>query len=233
MRDGPDIARIAALFGDPARANLLPALMSGCALTAGELAQEAGVTRPTASGHLARLEEAGLVVVAQQGRHRYVRLADDGVAEVLERLSVLAEGRGLKRTRPGPRDAEMRHARSCYRHLAGEMGVRLYDSLRQRRFVALGAEGLVLTGTGRTALATLGGGIGKMGRETPCCRECLDWSIRRMHLAGPLATALLDHVLTTGWAARVPDSRAIRFTRRGDAAFRAAFPVTEGGGHST
>ncbi len=129
MKEGPSIATIAALMGDPARANMLGALMAGRALTAGELAREAGVSAPTASGHLARLSEAGLVLVEAQGRHRYFRLSGPDVALVLEGLMGLAARTGRLRTRPGPRDPALRQARTCWDHMAGEWAVRLYDGL--------------------------------------------------------------------------------------------------------
>ena len=113
MREGPDITRIAALIGDPARANILNALFAGKALTAGELAREAGISPATASGHLGQLSEAGLIAVRKQGRHRYFQLADDGVAGALETLAGLAAGKGHLRTRTGPRDAALRRARIC------------------------------------------------------------------------------------------------------------------------
>src|SRR5262245_19674047 len=123
MKEGPDISIIAALIGDPARANMLMALMSGLALTASELAREAGVTASTASGHLAKLSKAGLITIERSGRHRYIRLADPDVALAIEGLIPVAARIGHMRTRPGPRDAEMRMARSCYDHLAGRLAV--------------------------------------------------------------------------------------------------------------
>ncbi|MGR3320588.1 MAG: ArsR/SmtB family transcription factor [Pseudooceanicola sp.] len=231
MKDGPDIARIASLIGDPARANMLGALMGGQALTARELAEEAGVTPQTASGHLARLREAGLLALRAQGRHRYYRLAGEEVAAALEGLMVLAGGPGPgacgRRTRPGPRDADLRRARSCYRHLAGEMGVRAHDSLLARGMLTAVPGGLALTAEGRDALAGAEIGAALPGGGRAVCRECLDWSERRMHLAGPLGTAILDHVLSTGWARRAAQGRAIRFTPRGAAAFEALFPLEE------
>lgn len=128
-KGGPDIARLAALIGDPARANMLTALMAGRALTAGELAREAGVTPQTASGHIARLEEGGLVAIVRQGRHRYATLAGPEVAEALEALMGLAAGQGHLRSRPGPRDPALREARVCYNHLAGDRGLQMYDAL--------------------------------------------------------------------------------------------------------
>lgn len=124
VRSGPDVARVAALIGDPARAAMLSALMDGGALTASELALEAGVAPPTASGHLARLREGGLLAEAKQGRSRYYRLAAPDVAAALEALMGLA-ARGPSRARPGPKDPALRRARLCYDHLAGEAGVRL------------------------------------------------------------------------------------------------------------
>ncbi|MEO0960637.1 MAG: winged helix-turn-helix domain-containing protein, partial [Pseudomonadota bacterium] len=122
MKAGPDIAHIAALIGDPARANMLTALMSGKALTVSELAEEAGVTIQTASSHLSKLDEGGLLRPRKQGRHKYFTLASDDVAHVLEGLMGLAAGSGYLRKRTGPRDAELRRARVCYNHLAGDMG---------------------------------------------------------------------------------------------------------------
>src|SRR5436190_6767468 len=126
MKDGPAIAPVAALIGDPARANMLGALIGGRALTARELAEEAGVTPQTASSHLSRLESGGLLVAVKQGRHRYFRLAGADVAQILESIMGVAVRTGQARLRPGPRDPAIRRARVCYDHLAGEMGVALY-----------------------------------------------------------------------------------------------------------
>ena len=129
MKAGPDISPIAALIGNPANANMLMALMAGPALTATELAQEAGLTPSTVSGHLAKLEKAGLVETARQGRHRYFRLADPDVAHALEGLMPVAARAGLMRVRTGPRDPELRRARSCYDHLAGDLAAVSYTHL--------------------------------------------------------------------------------------------------------
>src|SRR5690606_11551205 len=136
MKEGPDIARIAAVIGDPARANMLVALMSGKALTATELAAEAGVTAQTASSHLARLHASGLPRTRKQGRHKYFSLASVEVAGVLEALMGLAAGAGHFRSRTGPMNKALRRARICYNHLAGDMGVQMFDSLlAQNRLV--------------------------------------------------------------------------------------------------
>lgn len=225
LQDGPDITRIAALMGDPSRARIAQALMSGLALTVGELAEEAGIARTTASGHVSQLLEAGLLGVAQQGRHRYYRLAGAEVAALLEGLMGLAELRGRRRTRPGPRDAALRRARTCYDHLAGELGVQMHDSLAVRGLLRPGASGLSLTGAGAAALAPL------LPEVAPgcTCRQCLDWSERRMHLAGPLGRLLLAALLDRGWA-RQGAGRVITLTPPGETAFAALFPPAQPSG---
>ena len=221
MKHGPDIARIAALIGDPARANMLTALISGKALTATELSLEAGVTLQTASSHLKKLEEGGLLIQRKQGRHKYFSLADDDTAHALESLMGLAAGRGQLRTRTGPKDDALRYARVCYNHLAGEMGVLIYDSFRSRGFLALDADGLTLTEAGRNFVIGFGIDLADLeGKKAPLCRECLDWSERRSHLAGSLGRAMLSQLETLGWAQRDTDSRAIGFTKAGDQQLR-------------
>src|SRR5690606_21538064 len=156
MKEGPDIARIAALIGDPARANMLVALMSGKALTATELAAEAGITAQTASSHLARLHQGGLLLPRKQGRHKYFALASTEVASVLEALMGLAADAGLLRSRTGPKDKALRHARICYNHLAGDMGVQMFDSLVAQSYLVSDSSRLRLTEPGRNFAAGLG-----------------------------------------------------------------------------
>lgn len=224
MKDGPDIARIAALIGDPARANMLTALMSGRALTATELAAEAGVTPQTASTHLSRLTEGGLLRQQKQGRHKYLSLASDEIGQLLEMLMGVAAGAGHLRTRTGPADPALRHARVCYNHLAGDLGTQMFDTLLTRGLLAREDEALRLTGTGRSFAQDFGIDLTALtARRTPLCRECLDWSERRAHLAGSLGRALLARIESLGWASRQPASRVIRFTPAGEAAFRARF----------
>lgn len=225
MKHGPDIARIAALIGDPARANILTALMSGRALTATELAAEAGVTPQTASAHLAKLQAGGLLSLRKQGRHKYAALAGAEVASVLESLMGLAAKSGHLRNRPGPKDARLRHARVCYNHLAGSMGVQMYDALHRMGHLAATGDTLALTPSGRDFTTALGVDLTALeARKTPLCRECLDWSERRSHLAGSLGRAFLARFETLGWAKRLPDSRVIEFTKTGAAAFGQTFP---------
>jgi DNA-binding transcriptional ArsR family regulator len=221
MRDGPNITNIAAMIGDHARAEVLTVLMSGMALTATELADAAGVTRQTISSHLAKLQEAGLLSVESQGRHRYFRIADFEVAQLLESLMGVAFGTGAVRVRSSPREPALRKARVCYDHLAGELGVLVYDSLARRGAFALGADGITLTAQGVEAVRALGIDPASLpASRRPFCRTCLDWSERRHHLAGTLGTALLDRFQVLGWAARVPDSRVLAFSPEGEAALR-------------
>lgn len=223
MKEGPDIARLAALIGDPARANMLTALMSGKALTATELAAEAGVTSQTASSHLAKLDAGGLLRPRKQGRHKYFSLANDDVASVLEGLMGLAAKEGHLRTRTGPKDTALRKARVCYNHLAGDMGTQMFDSLQQHGFLTL-SDDLQLTQKGAGFMADFGIDLVQLqSQKSPLCKECLDWSARRSHLAGSLGRAVLSRMEALKWAHRSPNSRAVAFSARGTEAFGAYF----------
>jgi DNA-binding transcriptional ArsR family regulator len=222
MKLGPDITRIAALLGDPARANMLSALMSGQALTAGELAREAGVTPQTASSHLAQLEAGGLLTRRIQGRHNYFALAGRDVAEAMEHLALLAGRAGHLRTRPGPKDPAMRRARVCYDHLAGDAGVAMLDALIAAGRIADEAGSLVLTGEGRTFARDFGVALEASTRR-PLCKACLDWSVRRSHLAGVFGAGLLDRIYALGWARREEGTRVVAFSAPGLAAFETTF----------
>ena len=226
MRDGPDIARIGALLGDPARTHMLSALMSGQALTAGELAREAGITAQTASSHLAKLADGGLIVPRRQGRCVYFGLAGPEVAELMERLAGLAAGAGHRRTRPGPRDPAMRRARVCYDHLAGELGVAMLDGLLARGVIEDRGGALSLSDGGAGFVRAFGVAEDALrGGRRPICKACLDWSERRSHLAGSLGKAMLDQVYAKGWARQVEGARVVAFNAGGLAAFERAFGV--------
>ena len=226
MKEGPDISRIAALIGDPARANILTALMDGRALTASELAQEAGVTLSTASGHLSKLTEAALLQQRKQGRHKYFELADGDVAAVLEGLMGLAANRGAQRVRTGPRDAQIRNARVCYNHLAGQLGVQMFQSLVQRGYLAEAGSDVALTVRGEAFVQEFGIDLAALKRQRAVlCRSCLDWSERRTHLAGSLGRAMLARMEHLGWMRRDKESRAVRVTAKGGQAFNSSFPV--------
>lgn len=225
MKEGPDIARIAALIGDPARANMLTALMTGKALTATELAAEAGITPQTASSHLAKLDAGGLLRPRKQGRHKYFALADDDVATVLEGLMGLAAKGGHLRTRTGPKDASLRKARVCYNHLAGDMGTQMFDHLVGHGLVSTrGDTDLQLTPKGATFMTGFGVDLAALqARKSPLCKECLDWSARRSHLAGSVGRAMLARIEALGWARREQGSRAVVFSPAGERAFHQQF----------
>ena len=182
------MAEVASLVGEPARAAMLQAMMDGRALTAGELAGTANVTPQTASAHLNQLCASGLVSVVQQGRYRYHRLATPQVAQMLESLMLVAAGTLTPRT--GPRDVSLRTARTCYDHIAGQLGVGIADAMKQRGLVEIDDDAGMLTASGGEFLAHLGIVLDRppdkrRTRALPLCRLCLDWSERRPHcLAG-------------------------------------------------
>lgn len=224
MRDGPDIARIAGLIGEPARAEMLTALLGGKALAAGELAAAAGVGRPTASAHLARLVEARLLAVEAQGRHRYFRLADDEVAHALEALLGVAFRGRPTRLVTGPREPALRKARVCYDHLAGELAVEVFAALQTSGALASGSGGLGLSETGATRFRELGVDLDAAAAQRRVfCRPCLDWGERRDHLAGALGAALLQRIYALRWARRIEGSRVVAFSAVGEQNLRAAF----------
>jgi DNA-binding transcriptional ArsR family regulator len=229
MREGPNIAAIAALAGDPARANMLTALLNGEALTATELALEANVTKQTASSHLSKLVDGGLVAVEAQGRHRYYRLADADVAGLLETLMGVAARAKALRARPGPKEPALRHARVCYDHLAGELGVGLYDAFIKNKWMLPGPEKtFTLTRLGRVKVSTFNIDIADLeAGARPLCRACLDWSVRRHHIAGALGAAILDEIIERGWAAQKRNSRVLEFTKIGEAGLRRVFAFPE------
>lgn len=217
------MARVAAMLADPARSRMLSYLLAGHYASAGELARVADVGASTASAHLARLLDGGLVCCEPRGRHRYYKLADAEVAHALEALALVAERGTHGRRWAAPGADRLRHARCCYGHLAGRLGVALHDLLLRERLLAPVDVGrrLGLTASGLQWLRELG------CRPQPSramAYGCLDWSERRDHLAGPLAVDLLDHFIAQGWLLRDPAggaqgraqrSRALSVTPRG------------------
>jgi DNA-binding transcriptional ArsR family regulator len=233
-------AEIATLAGDPARAGMLHALMDGRALTASELARVAGIAPQTASGHLARMTAAGLLHVEKQGRHRYHRLASPAVAQMMESIMQVASDAAsdkatpLRRLRVGPRDAELRAARTCYDHLAGRLGVALADALVAGGYAELAHDAGIVTNAGIGLLGRIGidvhalsPGRGKRSSRV-LCRPCLDWSERRPHLAGALGAALCTHGFENGWIRRIDGTRAVAVTPKGERVFREQLGVRLG-----
>lgn len=225
------IAEIAQLIGEPARAAMLVALIDGKALTASELAQAANITPQTASGHLARLAAANLLKVSKQGRHRYHRLASAEVARVLEGL-MQAVARNLpppRKVATGPGDAAMRRARTCYDHLAGELGVAIADALVARGVVEFEDEAGLVTPQGlefaaRFGFAPLEGDAARRSAR-PLCRPCLDWSERRPHLAGRLGAAICTRFMEQAYLRRIGGTRALTVTPKGRAALKDIFGI--------
>ena len=226
MTDGPYIAEVASLIGDPARANMLAALLSGRAMTATELGIEANVAPSTASGHLAKLVGGKLLLVAPAGRHRYFRLASPEVAQLLEKLMTLAVD-GPPRHRPKTRCSEaMARARTCYDHFAGKLGVAIADSFTASGYVVLGDDGGFVTEEGRNFLHRLGIGLEqRSGSRRSLCRSCLDWSERRWHIGGLVGAAIADFCFTKHYVERQPTSRVVDLTPSGKRAFDEMFGV--------
>ena len=222
------------MVGDPARAAMLVTLMDGRALTSGELGKAAGVAPPTASGHLMRMLEAGLLALEQQGRHRYYRLAGASVAGLIESMMALSEelsaaATQCKPVRTGPRDTALRQARLCYDHLAGEIAVALADRMIEREYIELGTDGGVITAHGSSFLTSLDLGlmadIHNRERGIGFCRPCLDWSERRPHIAGAVGRSLYDGFVRQGWLRRVDDTRAVSFSPKGALKLRQHFSL--------
>lgn len=219
MRSGPDISRLGQLIGDPSRAAMLVALLGGQALTAGELARIASITPSTASTHLNALEQGGLIQIEKTGRHRYARLSGQEAAEALEALLGLAQDRGHVRVRPGPADPQLRRARTCYDHLAGALGVELFQALTRADAFTPGAQGLTLSLKGCELLQALGVDTAPLIKaRRPVCRTCLDWSERTPHLAGGAGAALLTRIQALEWVKPCSGSRALRITIKGEKA---------------
>lgn len=223
---GLSIAAVAALIGDVARSNILHALMGGKALTATELGHHAGVSAPTTSGHLARLLDGQLVAVEKQGPHRYFRLASPAVAEALEGLGNLAATGPVRHRPTGPKDLAMRHARTCYDHMAGRLAVALTDSLTARGLIVFEDRAGLVTDDGRSFFADLGIDLDPKPKSArPLCRTCLDWSERRMHLGGRLGASLLARSVERGWVRTIKESRALDITRAGERGFADTFGI--------
>lgn len=223
VRHEPRLARIAALVADASRARMLSYLLDGEYASASELARVASVSAATASGHLGRLLDAGLIVCEPRGRHRYYRLADGDVAHALEALALVAERSSHARQWSHPSRARLRLARCCYGHLAGQLGVALFDGLRERGCLRERVDGgLEVTPAGAEALSALGvdGASWRHrsqagGKAARVAYPCIDWSERRDHMAGPLAVALLAVFLERGWLRRHAGDRAMTWTPAG------------------
>lgn len=227
MITGPLIAEIAGLVGEPARANMLSALLDGRALTAGELAYAARVTAQTASAHLGKLADTGLITAFKDGRYRYFRLASPKVAQMLEGIMAVAID-NKPRYRPLSRQArELRAARVCYDHLAGRLSVDLADFFIEREYIVFGVNGGQVTEDGARLLSAFGIDLFAVGnKRRHFCRSCLDWTERRPHIGGAVGAALANRCFELGWTERMKHSRAVVVTEAGKRGFHDNFGVT-------
>jgi DNA-binding transcriptional ArsR family regulator len=223
-----DLAAIAMLIGDRSRASMLSVLLGGRASTGVELARAAGVASSTASEHLTKLVDANLVVVEPAGRHRYYTLASPAVAEALERLGALAPAQDVNSLRQSNTGHALRRARSCYDHLAGQVGTALADSLQCQHAIIAHEGSFEVTETGTTQLYELGIDVDTLrsGRRA-FARCCLDWSERRHHVAGALGAALLAQFIELDWLRRQESSRALQITPAGRASFHERWGITD------
>ena len=227
MSHDTNLAAVAALMADPARAAMLCALIDGQALPAGELAYASGVTPQTASSHLSRLTDGGLLSVEREGRHRYYRLAGPHVAQAMEQLGSIRPAGPVRRKAKSPAARRLQVARCCYDHLAGRLGVSVADALGDRGIlVPDGDKKLSVTPDGLDWFAALGIDVEalKPGRHG-IARQCLDWTERQHHVAGPLGKMLLQAFLDAGWLSKAPAPRLLEITRRGESEFRCRFGI--------
>lgn len=230
MNDTPDIPRIAGLLADPARVRMLWTLIDGTTRPAGELAYAANVSAQSASAHLAKLVEGGLLAAEVQGRHRYFRLASAEVAAVIEAiasLGVSSRPRVPRAPLPAPTPpAQFLHARTCYGHLAGELAVRILERMVKARWLAADGREFVVTGPGEKKLAELGIDLAATRQSRRVfARACVDLTQRRAHLGGALGDALLALYVARGWIQRHRRSRVVNVTPKGHDNFRTAFGI--------
>jgi DNA-binding transcriptional ArsR family regulator len=219
MTERANVAAVASLVAEPTRAAMLDALMAGGFLRAGELARRAGIAPSTASEHLCRLLEGRLIICEARGRERRYGLASHSVAEALEALARIAPPVYAHSLRASDRASALRHARTCYDHLAGRVGVALTEALVARKLLIAGEGAYTLTARGEHRLGLLGLDLERArAQRRSFARACIDWSERRAHLAGALGAALAEAVLDDGWLLRRPDGRALVVTPHGEAA---------------
>ncbi|MDR7316761.1 helix-turn-helix domain-containing protein [Brevibacillus nitrificans] len=216
MSSVPNIGEVASLIGEPSRVAMLLSLLGGKSLPASELARAARITPQTASSHLAKLVEGGLLVNESYGRHRYYRLANAEVAHALEALLAIATPKPIRSLRESDQVRAMRFARTCYDHLAGEVGVALTDQLLSLQMIEEADQEFVLTEAGRHKLKSLGIDVEFSPKSRRrFARPCLDWSERRHHLAGVLGASLTNRLFDLCWIERLPEGRAVRLTPAG------------------
>ena len=224
----PNIALAASLIADPARAAMLAALLDGRALPAGELAYAAGVTAQTASAHLGKMLSGGMLACETEGRHRYYRLAGPHVAQAIEQLASISPAEPVRRKALSREAQQLRFARCCYDHLAGRLGVAVTQRLQARGFIVPAhAKQFEVTQAGRDWFARMGLDVAALKpTRHGLARQCLDWTERTHHLAGPLGVQLLRLLCAAGWLRRSNASRAVQLTPKGAAGLKEQLGLT-------
>lgn len=223
----PNIVEVASLIGESSRITMLMCLLGGQALPASELARAAGITPQTASSHLARMVEGGLLIHESYGRHRYYRLASEEVGHALESLNAIAPLKPIRSLRESDQSKALHFARTCYDHIAGEVGVALTDKMLELGLVKEEGRDFVVTPDGAKWFEDFGiplEGLTKTRRHF--ARQCLDWSERRHHMAGALGAAVTNRSFELGWITRIPGGRAIRVTDDGFQGFERELRIT-------
>ncbi|MFM1655185.1 ArsR/SmtB family transcription factor [Brevibacillus sp. B_LB10_24] len=216
MSANPNIAKVAALIGDTSRVAMLVSLLGGKAMPASELARTARISPQTASTHLAKMVEGGLLVHETYGRHKYFRLASSEVGHALEALQAIAPVKPVKSLRESEQMNALHFARTCYDHLAGKIGVALTDRLLELGLIEESGKDYVLREAGKKRLQDFGVDVEQNPKSRRFfARKCLDWSERRHHLAGSLGAALTRRLFELGWIEHFPDGRAVRLTDAG------------------
>lgn len=224
MSTYPDLASVALLIADPARARMLSALLGDIALPAGELARLAKITPQTASTHLAKLVEGNLLSMTALGRHRYFRLRDKDVAQALESLALIARPARVASLNDSLQRTAIQRARTCYDHLAGALGVELTQALINNGYIQYHGEAYEVTRTGETWFNSFGiDCLELQQRRRTFARSCLDWSERKPHLAGRLGAAILRRLLELKWILNVRGSRTVKVTDLGRQHFNTEF----------
>lgn len=227
MNNEPNIAHVAALIGEPTRAKMMIALMSGKALTATELAVEADISSSTASSHLTKLVNSKLLMVRKQGRHKYFQIGSQEVAALIESLLNISSRFQVNEITTGPSDKALRKSRVCYDHLAGELAVDLMDILKEKALIIPSDNDWQLSDSGKEFFNALGFvSTEHKQKKRPLCKACLDWSERRDHVAGALGQWILNDIFDQGWATKALDSRVVIFSSAGLKKFKQRYQLS-------
>ncbi|MED3562735.1 helix-turn-helix domain-containing protein [Bacillus xiapuensis] len=223
MMINPNLSNIASIISDPSRAAILTVLMDNRFHSAGELAYMARIKPQTTSYHLAKLIDADLIMVENQGRHRYFKIQNQEVAQIMETLLTLSSPPKIRSLKQSTEDKQVRFARTCYDHPAGYLGVQLTEALIKKEYLT---DEFILTDSGAAFLSSLGIDIQEVRKKRRSfCHKCLDWSEKRYHVAGALGYAILELLLNNHWVERLPKTRALKITNGGKKALKEIFSI--------